>query len=100
LGLVFLPLTTVIYVLVSPGGLSGFDWLLLIFGVIGQDQRDRDGDFARDVGQQVASGGHHCLDRDQQKKGWQSQHKVRHAHQQIVEPVSCVAGHLAEITCR
>ncbi len=35
LGLIFLPLTTVLYVLVSPGGLSGFDWLLLIAGVVG-----------------------------------------------------------------
>jgi hypothetical protein len=34
LGFIFLPLTTVIYVLVSPGGLSGFDWLLLIVGVL------------------------------------------------------------------
>ena len=34
LGLIFLPLTTVIYVLVSPGGLSGFDWILLFIGVI------------------------------------------------------------------
>lgn len=29
LGLIFLPLTAVMYVLVSPGGLSIFDWLLL-----------------------------------------------------------------------
>jgi hypothetical protein len=34
LGFIFLPLTTVIYVLVSPGGLSGFDWLLLIVGLV------------------------------------------------------------------
>ena len=34
LGLIFLPLTTVIYVLVYPGGLSGFDWVLLIVGVL------------------------------------------------------------------
>jgi hypothetical protein len=34
LGLLFLPLTTVIYVLVYPGGLSGFDWVLLIVGVL------------------------------------------------------------------
>ena len=32
LGFIFLPLTTVVYVLVSPGGLSGFDWLLLAVG--------------------------------------------------------------------
>jgi hypothetical protein len=34
LGFIFLPLTTVIYVLVSPRGLSGFDWILLIVGVL------------------------------------------------------------------
>jgi hypothetical protein len=34
LGFIFLPLTTVVYVLVYPGGLSGFDWLLLIIGFI------------------------------------------------------------------
>ena len=34
LGFIFLPLTTVIYVLVFPGGLSGLDWLLLIIGVL------------------------------------------------------------------
>jgi hypothetical protein len=34
LGLLFLPLTTVIYVLVSPGGLSTFDWILLVVGVL------------------------------------------------------------------
>lgn len=34
LGLIFLPLTTVIYVLVSPGGLSIFDWFLLIVGFL------------------------------------------------------------------
>ena len=34
LGLVFLPLTTVIYVLVSLNGLSTFDWILLIVGVL------------------------------------------------------------------
>jgi hypothetical protein len=33
LGIVFLPLTTLIYVLVAPGGLNGFDavWLALAF---------------------------------------------------------------------
>jgi hypothetical protein len=34
LGLIILPLTTVIYVLVSPGGLSTFDWILLAVGVL------------------------------------------------------------------
>ena len=34
LGLVFLPLTTVIFVLVSPGGLMAFEWLLLIFAFL------------------------------------------------------------------
>lgn len=34
LGFIFLPLTTVIYVLVYPGGLSGFDWVLLVVGVL------------------------------------------------------------------
>ena len=34
LGLLFLPLTTVIFVLVSPGGLTVFDWLLLAVGFL------------------------------------------------------------------
>ena len=34
LGFVFLPLTTVIYLFVFPGGLSGLDWLLLIIGIL------------------------------------------------------------------
>lgn len=34
LGLIFLPLTTVIYVFVGPGGLSTFDWLLLVMGLL------------------------------------------------------------------
>ncbi|HSJ57913.1 MAG TPA: hypothetical protein VLC95_12070 [Anaerolineae bacterium] len=34
LGFIFLPLTTVIYVFVGPGGLSVFDWILLAIGVI------------------------------------------------------------------
>jgi hypothetical protein len=34
LGLIFLPLTTVIFVLVSPGGLMAFEWLLLIFAFL------------------------------------------------------------------
>lgn len=34
LGFIFLPLTTVIYVLVSPGGLGIFGWILLIVGLV------------------------------------------------------------------
>ncbi len=34
LGFIFLPLTTVIYVLVSPGGLGAFDWILLVVGIL------------------------------------------------------------------
>jgi hypothetical protein len=34
LGLIFLPLTTVIYVLVAPGGLYGIEWLLVIAGFL------------------------------------------------------------------
>lgn len=34
LGFIFLPLTTVIYVFVSPGGLGTFDWILLAVGVL------------------------------------------------------------------
>lgn len=34
LGFFLLPLTTVIYVLVSVGGLSTFDWFLLIIGFL------------------------------------------------------------------
>jgi hypothetical protein len=34
LGLIFLPFTTVVYVLVSPGGMMGFEWLLLIFAFL------------------------------------------------------------------
>jgi hypothetical protein len=34
LGLIFLPLTTVVFVLVSPGGLMTFEWLLLIFAFL------------------------------------------------------------------
>jgi len=34
LGFIFLPLTTVIYVLVSPGGLSTFDIIFLVVGVL------------------------------------------------------------------
>lgn len=34
LGIVFLPYTTLFYVLVVPGGIMGFEWFLLIFGFI------------------------------------------------------------------
>jgi hypothetical protein len=34
LGFIFLPFTTVIYILVSPGGLSPFDLILLFIGVL------------------------------------------------------------------
>jgi hypothetical protein len=34
LGFIFLPLTTVIYVFVAPNGLSTFNWILLIVGVL------------------------------------------------------------------
>jgi hypothetical protein len=34
LGLIFLPLTAVIYVFASPGGLSTFEWILLAVGVL------------------------------------------------------------------
>jgi hypothetical protein len=34
LGFLFLPLTTVIYVFVSPGGLGTFDWILLVVGIL------------------------------------------------------------------
>jgi hypothetical protein len=34
LGFIFLPLTTVIYVFVSPGGLGTFDWILLVVGIL------------------------------------------------------------------
>ncbi|MGD8736523.1 MAG: hypothetical protein PVJ85_07180 [Anaerolineae bacterium] len=34
LGLIFLPLTTVIFVLVGPDGLTVFDWLLVIVGFL------------------------------------------------------------------
>jgi hypothetical protein len=34
LGFIFLPLTTVFYVLVSPGGVSTFEWLLLAVGFL------------------------------------------------------------------
>jgi membrane protein required for beta-lactamase induction len=34
LGFIFLPLTTVVYVLVYPGGLSTFNWILLIVAVL------------------------------------------------------------------
>ncbi len=34
LGFIFLPWTTLMYVAVRPGGLSWFDWVLLIFAVL------------------------------------------------------------------
>ena len=35
LGIIFLPWTTIMYVLVSPGGINGlFEWLFLIFALI------------------------------------------------------------------
>lgn len=34
LGFIFLPLTTVIYAFVSPGGLGTFDWILLVVGIL------------------------------------------------------------------
>ena len=34
LGIIFLPWTTLFYVLVFPGGISGFDFLWLGFGVV------------------------------------------------------------------
>ena len=34
LGLIFLPWTTLMYVIVYPGGIVGFDWLLLALGVL------------------------------------------------------------------
>ncbi len=34
LGIFFLPYTTLFYVLVVPGGISGFEWFLLIFGFV------------------------------------------------------------------
>jgi hypothetical protein len=34
LGIIFLPYTTLFYVLVAPGGILGFEWFLLIFGFI------------------------------------------------------------------
>lgn len=34
LGFIFLPLTTVVYALVYAGGLSGFEWILLIVAAL------------------------------------------------------------------
>ena len=34
LGLIFLPFTTIMYVLIAPGGVTGFDWLWLILAVL------------------------------------------------------------------
>lgn len=33
LGLIFVPWTTLIYMVVFPGGLTGLDWLLIVLGV-------------------------------------------------------------------
>jgi hypothetical protein len=34
LGLVFLPWTTLMYMLIFPGGITGFEWVLIVFSVI------------------------------------------------------------------
>ena len=34
LGIIFLPWTTIMYVIVSPGGVVGWDWLWIIMGVL------------------------------------------------------------------
>lgn len=34
IGILFLPWTTLAYVIVSPGGVTGIDWLLIIIGLI------------------------------------------------------------------
>ena len=34
LGLVFLPWTTLMYLIVAPGGLNGFKWFLIVLGII------------------------------------------------------------------
>ena len=34
LGLIFLPFTTIMYVIVAPGGIVGWDWLWIILAVI------------------------------------------------------------------
>lgn len=34
LGFIFLPWTTLAYVLVFPGGVTGFDWIWLILGIL------------------------------------------------------------------
>jgi len=34
LGFIFLPFTTLMYVLVAPGGVVGFDWVWLVLAVI------------------------------------------------------------------
>ncbi len=34
LGLIFLPWTTLMYVLVSPGGITGFEWVLIGLAVL------------------------------------------------------------------
>lgn len=34
IGIIFLPWTTLMYLVVAPGGLTAFDWFLLIFAFI------------------------------------------------------------------
>lgn len=34
LGIIFLPWATLMYVIVAPGGLSIFEWILLIFAIV------------------------------------------------------------------
>ena len=34
LGLIFLPWTTLMYLIIAPGGVFGFDWIWLVIGLI------------------------------------------------------------------
>jgi len=34
LGIIFMPWTTMLYVLVAPGGVKGVDWLWIVLGVV------------------------------------------------------------------
>ena len=34
LGIIFLPWTTIMYVIVAPGGVIGFDWVWIVIGVL------------------------------------------------------------------
>ena len=34
LGLIFLPWTTLLYMLLFPGGITGFEWFLIVLGVL------------------------------------------------------------------